>query len=289
MRRSLAAASLAALLVIACGRVYVGGTPLVSPPASALVAWQGFPADQHPRPIVWFENGLPVKGFTSNDGKIAALCNRLKPVIPLPNSVPSQAIATWTDGTSVVYTGISVADAFAAMSRSTADTPSPDCASVPPLVITAAHLGTFDFYTDRGTAQMTAWLFAASGANGEFGYPAVAPSAFWNGAMTTHSADSGAAISADGRTLTWSFAGAHDTPGPCGADYKGVVAESSTAVAIALQTYPHAAPNEPVACDLVAEERSVTVTLVSPLGGRVVVDAEGNAATVCRTGHARSC
>jgi hypothetical protein len=252
------------------------------------VLWQFFPADQYPRPIVWFENRSPVNGFSSNDGKIAAICSRFKPVIPLPNQVPPQALATWTDGTSLVYPAISVADAYAAMSRSTGAT-SPDCSSVPPLVITAARLGLFDFYTDRGTVQMTSWMFTATGANGEFAYPAVARSAFWSGGMTTHSSNGGAGISVDGRSLTWTFAGAHDNPGPCGADYQGVVAESRTAVAIVLQVFRHAAPNEPVACDTMAEVRSVTVTLASPLGGRVVVDAEGNAATVCRTGLSGGC
>ena len=81
--------------------------------------------------------------------------------------------------------------------------------------------------------------------------------------------------------LTFSFAGAPSSSGPCGADYRAVVAESQAAVAIAVQTISHAQPGAPVVCNLMAVSRSVTVTLASPLGGRVVLDETGNVTSVC--------
>jgi hypothetical protein len=64
-------------------------------------------------------------------------------------------------------------------------------------------------------------------------------------------------------------------------DYKGVVAESTSAVAVAVQEIARSVPGGPVACDLVGHPRSVTLTLAGPLGGRVVVDGSGNATPVC--------
>jgi hypothetical protein len=60
-----------------------------------------------------------------------------------------------------------------------------------------------------------------------------------------------------------------------------VVAESNAAVAVALQVTPHAQPGEPVACDAMAQLRSVDVSLASVLGGRVVLDVSGNVTSVC--------
>jgi hypothetical protein len=293
MRLWLAVAAFAAIGMVACGR-YAGDVPggrhlVVSPPTSALVPWRGFPADQQPRPIVWLENRSPANGFFTGDAKIAFMCSRFVLGSPLPTNVPVEAVATWTDGTSAVYPGISAAGAFAAMTRVTPEMTGADCAYVPGLSISSARLGAFDFYTDRGKAQMTAWLFASKVMNGEFAYPAIAPAAFWNGGLTAHAAGRVAGISSDGRSLTWTFAGAPDTPGPCGADYAGVVAESNSAVAVALQMFPHAAPAEPIACDAMAQERTITITLARPLGGRVVADETGLAVAVCPTGVARAC
>jgi len=207
----------------------------------------------------------------------------------LPKNLPSRATATWTTGTAVIYPGgISAADAYAAMSRAPA-MESPDCATVPPLQITSARLGTYDFATDRGKAQMTSWLFTASATNGEIAYPALMPGAFWKGGLVSQSGNGGAGVSTDGRSLVWGFAGTPSVAGPCGADYKGVVAESPSAVAVALQVIPHASPGDLVACPAIAQERTVTVSLASPLGGRVVVDASGYPVTVCPVALQRAC
>lgn len=279
---------MAALSIVACGKPSGGGAPIVSPPASALVVWQGFPADQHPRPIVWIGNSSP-NGFSTDGGKLAAMCNNFALGSALPKNLPGQATATWTDGTKVTYSGISATQALAAMSRPVPGVTPSDCESGNPLVINAARLGMFDFDTDRGKARMTAWLFSAIGASGELAYPALAPAAFWNGGLVGTSSGYAATLGADGRSLTYRFWGAPDTAGPCGAAYKGVLAESTTAVAIALQIMPNAAPGAPVACDAMAQERSINVPLASPLGGRVVVDAAGDVVALCLGTLARGC
>ena len=288
MRLWLAAGAVAVLSIVACGPAPGGATPVVSPPTSALVPWQGFPASQHPRPIVWLGNASPANGFDPGDAKIAFFCGKFTLGSTLPKNLPSPAVATWTDGARATYAGISAAGALAAIARAASGMSASDCAAVAPLVVSAARLGTFDFDTDRGKARMTAWLFTAAGASGEVAYPALAQTAFWSGGMSVQSSKGGAGLSADGLSLTFTFEGSPDVPGPCGADYKGVVAESSAAVAVAVQEISHAGPND-IACPAIAQERSVTVILASPLGGRVVVDASGDAVTVCPEASAKAC
>jgi hypothetical protein len=138
--------------------------------------------------------------------------------------------------------------------------------------------------TDRGTATMSAWLFTATGAEGDLAYPAVPASAFWGGSRIDQSSNGGASVSADGLSLTFFFIGSQEGNGPCQANYKGVVAESRTAVALSAETVidPKASvPSSPGACQAMGYQRSVRVTLDSPLGGRVVVDSRGAAVAVC--------
>ena len=274
----------------ACGSAGGGAvvpTP-VSPPVSALAPWQGFPAAQNPRPIVWLGNSSP-NGFASDGGKIAAMCSKFVLGSALPKNLPSQAIATWPDGTRVVVKGISAAQAMTLMAKPAPGMAESDCASVNPLVVSTARLGTFEFDTDRGKAKMTAWLFGATGVMGEFAYPALTPTAFWKGGLIGTSAGYGATLGADGRSLTYRFWGTPDRPGPCGAAYKAVLAESTSAVAIALQVIPNAAPGAPVACDAMAQERFVEIQLASSLGGRVVIDAAGEAIAVCPGSLTKGC
>src|SRR6266540_3148729 len=288
MKPWLAAAALGVLTIVGCGRTSGGGSPVVTPPAQALKAWEGFPADSNPRPIIWLGNYSPTGGFATNEGKIAAMCSRFALGTGIPKNLPSYAPATWANGTTSTYAGISAQDAFTAMSRPNPAAASAECATVNPIVINGARVGTFAFATDRGNARMTAWLFTAIGVVGEFAWPALVPSAFWNGGMIAGSGN-GASVSADGKTLTFVFAGAPDNPGPCGADYKSAVAESAFAVAIAIQAISHSSPNDLIACTAIAQERSVTVKLASPLGGRVVADVNGSAVAVCPGYSLRGC
>ncbi|HEY2599634.1 MAG TPA: hypothetical protein VGJ79_14285 [Candidatus Dormibacteraeota bacterium] len=273
-----------ALALVACGSHVdygPGGAVPISPPVGALTGWASFPADQKPRPIVWLQNSSPANGYGTGNAKLAAICSKYALAVTLPTSIPSGAVATWTDGTSATYRGISASVALGALSANQTTSQDPQCTSIPPLVINAARLGTFDFVTDRGQAQMTAWLFSGIGVNGEIAYPAIVRTAFWKGGVLLQVAMASTVMSADGRSLTFTFYGAPSDPGPCGADYKAVVAESQAAVAIALQATSHAKPGQMVACDLMAQQRSVVVTLAQALGGRVVLDGSGNVTGVC--------
>jgi len=271
----------ALLMLAACCGAPPPGTALPSPPTEALAAWQSFPADQIPRPIILFFDLHPSgNGYAGGDEKIAAMCSKFALATTLPAQVPSQAVATWNNGTTVTYPAISAADAFVAMARA-AGVQSPDCATVAPLPITGTRFGTTQVKTDRGTATMSAWLFSATGANGDLAWPALARSAFWDDGTTRRAWDQSATASSDARVMTFTFTGAPDNPGPCGADYAAAVAESTSAVAIRVLAISHSAPGAPIACTAIAAVRTVTVVLGGPLGGRVLVNAEGDAVAVC--------
>ena len=288
MRLRFAAGTVAVLTIVACGRPSGAGVPQVSPPTQALAAWDGFPAGQIPRPIVLFWDLRPSGGaYTSGDSKLAGMCGKFALSEQLPAQVRSQAIATWADGTSATYAAISAADAFSAMAHTLTGMGGADCASVPALPVTSARFATASFQTDRGIAQMSAWRFSSPGAVGELDFPAIPPSAFWGGGTSNLSSNGGATVSADGRSLLVGFTGAR-TDGPCGAAYKGLAAESNTAVAVAIQDIPNS-PSDTVNCTLEGYPRSVTVPLQSKLGGRVVVDASGTAVTVCPAAPAKAC
>jgi hypothetical protein len=279
----------AVLLLTACGAMFGPGSAYPSPPTEALARWSDFPASQKPRPIILFWDFRPRAGYSSSDAKIAGFCNKFTVAAAFPTEVPSQGVATWADGTTASYGSISAADAFSALSRIPTGMASDQCAKVAALPITGVHLGTAQLATDRGGARMTAWLFTATGALGDMAYPALSPSAFWKEGISNSLSDGVASLGPDSHTLTFSFPGIPSKPGPCGADYTGSVAESASAVAVAVLAIPHASSSGPVACTLEAQERSVTITLTTPLGGRVVVNAAGDAVVVCPEAGPSSC
>jgi hypothetical protein len=286
MRLRLAAASVAALFVVACGTYAGGGVPVVSPPVQALAAWDGFPAGKIPRPIVLFWDLHPSgNAYVNGDAKLAAVCNKFALSVQLPAEVPSRAVATWADGTSASYPAISASDAFSAMLQKPSGAGSPDCASVPALPVTSASFATASFATDRGMAQMSAWRFSSPGAVGQMDYPAISPAAFWKDGTINRSSDS-ATVGADGLTITFAFIGA-SVDGPCGASYKGLTAESDTAVAVAVQDTPNS--TGPGNCTTEGYFRTVMVPLQTKLGGRVVIDAAGLAVSVCPVAAQRKC
>lgn len=272
-------AGVAILGLVACGGFGTGSVPDPTPPAQALFAWRSFPASQVPRPIVLFGIDAQGQAFT-NGSKIAAICRQFALSIDLPSDIPNRSTASWPDGTTVTYPAISAADAFAAMKRAPGAT-GDMCSGAVPLAVTGAHVGVASFATDRGMAQISAWLFTATGAAADFIYPAIPASAIWRGGITNRSGDGGATVSADGRTLNFGFVG-----GECDAGYKSAVAESQSAVAVAVQAIPKDGSGY---CSLVGISRSITVTLASPLGGRVVVDASGTVVGVCPEATRASC
>src|SRR2546425_1038 len=239
-------ALIAVVVIAGCGTLNGPRTGAISPPTDALARWQDFPADQSPRPIVLLCTDTPGQGFDTNQGKIAYLCGKFALSGQLPVDVPKQSAASWSDGTKVTYPAI----------------------------------GVVGFQTDRGTAQMSAWLFTANGARGEFAQPAVPGSAIWGGAKTPLSGTNGGTIHSSSLVLTFSFVGG-PPDGPCAVSYVGVVAESPHAVAVAVQSSPGRVQAGPISCTAMGYFRSVAVKLASVLAGRVVVDASGDAVTVC--------
>jgi hypothetical protein len=273
------------LMAAACGTVPRPGETPTGASNAALAAWQKFPANQVPRPIVLFGEIYP-QGFrfTGGDQKMAAICNKFVLNARLPAELPGGATATWPDGTTAKFQSISAAEAFAAMSKAPEGTAS-QCATVSPLSITAARFAPAPWRTDRGTSTISSWLFTAMGIEGgELAQPAVQATALWGGARTPYSGNGGATSSVDGRSLTFFFVGAQEGTGPCQANYKGAVAESSSAVAVTVEAIPNPAlgiSQTPMACTLRGYSRSVKVNLGSPLAGRVVVDSRGQAVSVC--------
>jgi hypothetical protein len=140
------------------------------------------------------------------------------------------------------------------------------------------------FPTDRGTMPMSAWLFDISEIDAYLGYSALEPSAFWGNRVSPEGM-AGGRISADGLTLTVGTTGGPETPGPCGEDLSASAAESDTAVAVAIARRFHTPPAGE-GCTLEGHFRTVTVHLSRPLGGRVLVDAKGDASAVCAEGTA---
>jgi hypothetical protein len=263
----------ALLLLAACGSAPGQSTlPLPSPPTAALAQWKDFPAHAKPRPIIAFGvtvDHIQEKGFPTNDRKLAWICNRFvfAPGASLSTSAPAAAKAQ-----GVSYSAISSGRAFGLLMDSRKNAQG-GCEQLQPFAITAVRLGTAGFPTERGAMQMSAWLFDVPEVGAYIGYAAIDPSAFWGGRVST--AGAGARVSADGRTLT--FTVGNNKPGPCGNDYTAASAESDTAVAVAIKMIPHAKSGQPVACDLVMRVSTITVTLRSPLGDRVLVDEKGNA------------
>lgn len=278
---------IAALVLAGCGSLNGPTTGKVSPPTDALARWSDFPADQVPRPIVLLGTEAPGQAYDTNDAKIAGLCGKFALSAQMPSEVPKQATATWPDGTASSYSAISAADAFSRIQGGPGAS-NPACQAVPALTVTSARFDVAGFATDRGTAQMSAWRFRATGASAEFNYPAVATSAFWRTGTTPVSIGGGATLGSGGRTLTISFVGG-PAEGTCAEDYSAVVAESTHAVAVAIQSFPGRSQAGPVACDAVGYLRNVTVALTSPVGGRVVVDASGGAMAVCPEGTRAGC
>jgi hypothetical protein len=177
------------------------------------------------------------------------------------------------------YRGIGSARAFMELMASRQQAPtSAGCDKYQPFVIAAVRWGTAAFPTDRGNMKMSAWLFDIAEIQAYLSYSAVDPTSFWGGGVNPGGGLS-VRISLDGMTMRIPVANAG--PGPCGADYTASAAESDSAVAVAVKRYGHESSGQPVVCTADLRISYISVTLQSPLGGRVVVDSNGKVGTVC--------
>lgn len=270
----------AALLLAACESVGSRDAPPPSPPTEALTTWHDFPASSNPRPVVWlYTPGSG--GFVDANSRMAYFCHKyaLATGLQLPPGTSGQAIAVWRSGQSASYPAMTATEAFAALTGGPIDPEMTYCAVAQPMAVTGVRLGTNAFGTDRGTAEITAWIFTVTGMRGELAYPAVVPSAIWGDGKSRGKGYKTTA-GTDARTVTYSFYG---DPSMC-ADYTTAVAESSTAVAIAVRAIPGGSPNSGACQAPRPVMRSVTVKLSSAVAGRVVIDAKSNALWLCPAG-----
>jgi hypothetical protein len=277
----------ALVLLTACGPGTAQPLPAPSPPTAALTAWQDFPANANPRPIIVFERTLEhigPAGFTAEpDRKLDWGCNKfvLAPGVTLSATAPGSAVAG-----GISYPALGAAEAYSELmaARARFAYQASQCPTARPFVIKDVSWHVAGFPTDRGTMQMSAWIFDISEIEAYLGYAALDSSAFWRNGVSTEGM-AGGRISADGMTLTLGTIGGPDTPGPCGEDLSASAAESDTAVAVAIASRFHTPPAGE-GCTLEGHSRTVTVRLSKPLGGRVLIDAKGDASAVCVEGTA---
>lgn len=210
-----------------------------------------------------------------SNNKLALMAGQVEAVDQLSWAFPPPGTVTWSDGTSATFPLLSAAAALDLV-RSTATGGCLGCDSTPaPLRVTGATLTTVSIGTSRGPAVVPAWSFSLEGSAVRITRIAVAPTVVvvaptWD---PNHPAVGmwidGAALAADGVTLTVSFVGA---PRPasqgCGADYTAEGVESDLAVVAIV--YTHANPI-PGSCTAEGMTRTATLTLASALGSRAVL------------------
>jgi hypothetical protein len=211
----------------------------------------------------------------SGPGSASAVCHKFTLESGVSAQTPNEATVTWTDGASATYPAISARDLFNAMNP-TPPNNTGDCANVAPLAVTGARLATDTFSTDRGPAQMSAWVFRFS-VGQTWSYPAIALTAFWAPGTLVLFSDYSAILSSSGESLNVGFHGFQAGTGSCGATYAGFAAESAVAVAVIIASVQIPA----YGCKLQTANRFVNVALKAPVAGRVVVDVSGNVIVVC--------
>lgn len=233
----------------------------------ALATWARFPVGAPRRPLVLIGDDKvddPATGFTgpSNGAdKLAYIEGDIDPPPTFPPGPPS------ADGYSLV-------SASAAFNLLTA-TPAKGPPTPVRLQVTTVSLGAATFQTDRGLRRLPAWLFQLQGVMDPSAVLAVAKSDIFATRVGTYHPSAGTAVyaatvSRNDRTLTVEFGGEPAGRGPCTASYTLNLAESRTAVAIAVRGVLH----DPGAmCALPGLTRTATVVLAGPVGNRVVVDA----------------
>jgi hypothetical protein len=265
----------AALTALSSGADAQSSSPLPSAgrTSAALAAWAHFPVHASPRPLVLIDGdnvNAPALGFPSDDTKAAYDDGD----ITAPSSFP---------------TGLRSAAGFPLVSSQSAfNTLKGAAISGPPattaLVVTSVTLGTSVFQTDRGQKTLPAWLFSFQNVQNPAQVLAVSPSRIFTppqsivpDAVTESSPPVESATVAPGRrTLTIEVAGAPEGTGPCEATYSLSVGTSRSAVAVLVNAVTHYKAD--IGCLLQASAIHLTTKLANPLGNRVVVDADSEAA-----------
>ena len=230
---------------------------------AALAAWSNFPAAAPRRPVVLLYGdkvNAPAHGFYDDALKEAFLDG----AIAGPDSLPSGP--TSSDGADLITSQ-------QALAILTVPSGSGPPATVT-LQVTKVVMGSDTFQTDRGMHPLPAWQFWMQGVQNPASVVAISP----NEEFTPPQPDNrsqvvGAGrIGRDDRTLLLTFAGPPAGTGPCEANFVASSAESASAAAVSLRSIT-SPKYKNVACALVAVDRHLTITLLTPLRNRVVIDA----------------
>jgi hypothetical protein len=211
----------------------------------SLQAWAGFPADREPRPLVLLSPAVRCGGFCDGQQKMAFRHGAIEAAPGFPGPV-LQALR----GRPQPYAGL-------------------------PLQAMTATLGSAEFDTDRGPRELPAWEVQARDVPGSFQVldPATrqlawlppGPGQTWRGSTAT--------IDTSGCIVRMSFLGDHRAY----TDYDAELLESGTAVALLLTPVKiFVGPRTVSAHSATAQRRGVTLVLDQPLGGRVLLDAQGS-------------
>jgi len=211
----------------------------------------------------------PGAGFGSQREKDAfgSTHFRLAGILP---AGPLPGLVRWADGTTLRLPLLTAGAAFAELA---AQRPCGGPFACGQLTVTGAQPGVVTVRTSRGLASVPAWRFTVAGLGWKVREVAVARSAMVvlpgygpipAAGRNTPGVNGLAAVSADGRTLTFSFTGS-----ACDAAWGAYRYETSTTVVAGSRETPSAG-NTP--CPAVGVPRTARVSLARPLGTRVILD-----------------
>jgi len=208
-------------------------------------------------------------GFSSQQEKDAFGSGHFKLAGTLPAG-PLPGLVRWANGSTLQLPLLTARAAFAelAVQRPCGG---PDACGQ--LTVTGAQPGAVTVRTSRGLASVPAWRFTVAGLGWKVSEVAVARNALAvlpgygpipPAGQNTPGVNVLTAVSADGRTLTFSFIGS-----ACDAAWGAYRFESNATVVVGSWEKPSAG-NTP--CPAVGMPRTARVTLSRPLGTRVILD-----------------
>jgi hypothetical protein len=274
--------ALAAVSLPACGVATAASSPTAAtshPSAllqAALAAWSNFPVAAPRRPVVLLygdKANAPAQGFSDDALKEAFLDG----AIAGPDSLPPGP--TSSDGVDLITSE-------QALTILTAPSGSGPPTTVT-LQVTKVTMGTDTFQTDRGTLPLPAWQFWMQGVQNPASVLAISPNEVFTPPQPNNRPQvvGAGTIGRDQRTLLLTFAGPPAGTGPCEANFVASSAESASVAAVSLRSIT-SLKYKNVACALVAVDRHLTITLLTPLRNRVVIDASSLMAVPVWTGGA---
>ncbi|NUR69211.1 MAG: hypothetical protein HOU81_00065 [Hamadaea sp.] len=244
--------------------------------AEGLDRWQKFPVTAKPRPLVLIGGRIHEAGYTTVEAKMAVSAG----LVEVPGTPPAGPPKVRTElpvGRAELRT-IGSAEALNLIVKQ--GTPSSE--RVAPVKITSVAFGSGEFLTDRGPLKLPAWLFSSPEMLGPIAVLALDPAALWVTEPAVYPlASSGNTIAADDRTLVVQLPEAAEgtCPGQPVYAYEAVSEESATAVQIGLtrrQTgVTEGDPKQNCTQPTMLRLTAYTVTLVEPLGNRVVIQRNG--------------